>query len=109
MRTRLVLGTAAVALTVVPAAWSAGAAASNCGTVVGGGAKWSVVAAHVSCASAKPLVKKLAAHPHPNLQTPLGKHLGLSCIEYARKRTREIACVSTDGKRSVYGVTPPHK
>ena len=108
MRTRFLLAAAAVALTAVPLAWSSRAAFNNCGTVKGGGVKWSVVSTHFSCSAAKPLVRTLAAKPHPKLATRLGTHLGLKCIEYSKKRTREIACISTDGRRSVYGVTPPH-
>lgn len=97
---------AAIAAIAAPAARSS-AAASNCGVVSGGGARWSVAAAHVSCRAAKQLVTTLAAKPHPTLATRLGTHLGLKCIEYARGRTREIACISSDGIRSVYGLTPP--
>jgi hypothetical protein len=109
MRIRVLLAAAAVALTVVPLAWSSGAAFSTCGTVSGGGATWSVVAAHVACSKAKPLVRKLAAKPRTGLATRLGTHLHLKCIEYAKTRKREIACVSRDGRKSVYGVTPPKK
>ena len=109
MRLRLLLGAAAVVLMAAPAAWPARTAATNCGIVSGGGARCSVVAAHVSCAVAKPLVKQLATHRHPSLATPLGKHDGMTCVEYTHKRTREIACASTDGKRSMYGLTPPQK
>jgi hypothetical protein len=111
MRIRVLLAAAAVALTAVATAWSAGAGAafSTCGTVSGGGAKWSVVASHVACSAAKPLVKKLAAKPRTGLATRLGTHLGLKCIEYSKKRKREIACVSKDGLKSVYGVTPPRR
>jgi hypothetical protein len=35
--------------------------------------------------------------------------MGLKCIEYAKGHTREIACVSRDATRTVYGVTPPKK
>jgi hypothetical protein len=109
MRVRVLLAAAVVALTAVPIAWSSGAAFSTCGTVSGGGVRWSVVAAHVSCSAAKPLIKKLAAKPRTGLATRLGTHLGLKCIEYSKKRTREIACVSRDGRKSVYGVSPPKK
>jgi len=109
MRVRLVLIAAAIALIAVPLAWSSRTAFSNCGTVKAGNVTWSVVATQVSCGAARPLVKSLAPKPHPTLATRLGTHLGLKCIEYAKKRTREIACISTDGRRSVYGVTPPHK
>ena len=109
MRIRALLAATAIALVAVPLAWSSGAAFSNCGTVSGGGAKWSVVAAHVACGPAKPLVKKLAAEPRTGIATRLGTHLGLKCIEYAKTHSREIACVSTDGRKSVYGVTPPHQ
>ncbi len=109
MRVRVLVAAAGVALAVVPIAWSSGAASKNCGVVRGGGVKWSVVAAHVSCRAAKPLVVKLAAKPHPTLATRLGAHLGLKCIEYSHGHAREIACISVDGSRSVYGISPPHK
>jgi hypothetical protein len=109
MRIRVLLAAAAIALTCVPLAWSSSAAFNKCGVVSGGGARWSVVSAHVSCAAAKPLVKKLAAKPRTGLATRLGTHIGLKCIEYAKTKTREIACVSTDGRKSVYGVSPPKK
>jgi hypothetical protein len=81
----------------------------HCGIVSGGGAKWSVVATRVSCAAAKPLVKTPASKPRTGLATRLGTQLGLKCTEFARSRSREIACISTDGARSVYGITPPRK
>lgn len=109
MKVRVLVVAAAVALAVVPVAWSSNASSRNCGTVSGGGVKWSVVAAHVACSAAKPLVVKLAAKPHPTLATRLGTHLGLKCIEYAHGHAREIACISATGTRSVYGISPPHK
>jgi hypothetical protein len=93
----------------VSAASPASSAFRVCGTVKGGGATWSVVAAGVDCKAGKPLVRKLAAKPHPSLETRLGTYLGLKCVEIAGKGKREIACVSTNGRRSVYGVTPPGK
>jgi len=90
----------------VPAS-SARVAFLSCGSVKGGGATWSVVAAGgVSCKAGKQLVKKLSAKPHPSIETKLGTYIGLKCIEIAGKGKREIACLSTDGRRSVYGVTP---
>lgn len=108
MRIRVLLAAAVFGLTAVPIA-SSSAAASNCGTVRGGGVKWSVAAAHVSCSAAKPLVVTLAAKPHPTLATRLGTHLGLKCTEFSHGRAREIACISADGRKSVYGLTPPRK
>jgi hypothetical protein len=113
MNKRTTLATAFVAAVV--AAGSTGSAsaaptgAQSCGTLKSGGATWSVVAAGVPCKAAKPLVRKLAAKPHPALGTRLGTYLGLKCVEFASGRKREIACVSTDGRRSVYGVTPARK
>jgi hypothetical protein len=80
-----------------------------CGTVKGGGATWIVTAAGVTCKVAKPLVKKLAPKPHPSLATRLGTYSGLKCVEFASSGKREIACVSVNGRQSVYGVTPPKK
>lgn len=91
---------AVVAVSATPAP----AAFKTCGTLKGGGATWSVVSAGVPCTAAKPLVRKLARKPH-SLYTKLGTFLGLKCVETAGKAKREIACVSTDGRRSVYGVT----
>jgi hypothetical protein len=96
------------ALISVPLARST-TAFTTCGIVSGGGAKWSVVATRVSCAAAKPLVKTPASKPRTGLATRLGTQLGLKCTEFARSRSREIACISTDGARSVYGITPPRK
>jgi hypothetical protein len=98
-------------IAIVTAAATAGAATATtsafreCGTVKAGGAKWSVVAAGVSCSAGKPLVRKLAPKPH-SAYTRLGTFLGLKCVEIAGKGKREIACLSRDGRRSVYGVTP---
>ncbi len=39
------------------------------------------------------------------LHEALARFLGLRCMEIAGKGKREIACVSRDGRRSVYGVT----
>jgi hypothetical protein len=106
--------TTATALVAVVAAAAAGSASPGtsafraCGTVKGGGASWSVVAAGVSCSAGKPLVRKLAAKPH-STYTRLGTYLGLKCIELAGKGKREISCISTDGRRSLYGVTPARK
>jgi hypothetical protein len=111
MTIRLVTATAVAALVAAATAASASSTANAfrvCGTVNGGGATWSVVAAGVSCTAAKPLVRKLAPRPH-SLYTNLGKYLGLKCVEIAGSGKREIACISTDGKKSVYGVTPPKK
>ena len=95
---------AVAAATAASPAWSA---ARPCGTLKSGGTTWTVVAAGVSCSSAKPLVRKLATKPHPSTATRLGTHLGLKCIELAGNGKREIACVSRDGRRSVYGITSP--
>lgn len=107
MTIRLVTATAAAAVIAAGAASASQAAFKTCGTVKGGGANWTVVAAGVSCAAGKPLVRKLATRPHPGVETRLGTYLGLKCVEIAGKGKREIACISTDGRRSVYGVTPP--
>ncbi|HZT15180.1 MAG TPA: hypothetical protein VFA19_04470 [Gaiellaceae bacterium] len=110
MSRRMVLAVVAASMTAVPAAHSAGTAATNCGTVTGGGATWSVLAAGgVPCGSARPLIRSLSSKPHPSPATRLGTHLGLKCTEIARGKTREIACISPDGRRSVFGVTPPRK
>jgi hypothetical protein len=109
MRIRVLLAAAAVALTAVQLAWSSGAAFSSCGTVSGGGAKWSVIATHVSCQVAKPLVQTLAAEPHPSIHTRLGRHQGLNCTELAGGNKREISCLSKDATRTVFGVSPPRK
>jgi hypothetical protein len=91
------------------AAWAAAGASAapatfkQCGTVKSGGATWRVVAAGVACSTGKPLVRKLATEPH-SLYTRLGTFRGLECIEIAGNAKREIACVSSDGRRSVYGV-----
>jgi hypothetical protein len=106
---RIVLPVVAVALSLAPVAWSSSVAFTTCGIVSGGGVKWKVVATQVSCSVAKPLVSKLAAKPHPTLPTRLGTHLGLKCVEYARNGTREIGCIGGGGRKTVYGVTPPHK
>ena len=103
-----------IALAAVAAAFAVGSASAaptlfkTCGTVKGGGATWSVTAAGVSCTAGKPLVRKLASKPH-SAYTKLGTYLGLRCVEIAGNGKREIACISTDGRRSVYGVTPPRK
>lgn len=108
MTIRLITATAVVAAVAAGSAAAAPAAYKSCGTVKGGGATWSVVVAGgPSCSAAKPLVKKLAAKPHPSVATRLGTYLGLKCIEFAGRGKREIACVSPSGGRSVYGVTPP--
>ncbi len=104
MTTRLVIATGVAALAAASSASPATSASRACGTVHGGGATWSVVSAGVACTAAKPLVRKLAAKPH-SLYTRLGTFLGLTCIEIAGKSKREIACVSRDGRGSVYGVT----
>ena len=107
--TRILLLTALVAAAPISVARSSVAASTNCGTVKGGGATWSVVAAGgISCRTARPLVQSLAAKPHPGVATRLGTHLGLRCTEVARGKTREIACLSPDGRKSVLGATPPH-
>jgi hypothetical protein len=101
---------AVVVVTSAGTVGSAGATTSAfrvCGTVKAGGATWSVVGAGVACSAANPLVRKLAAKPHPSVATRLGTYLGLKCVEFTGKGKREIACVSTNGRRSVYGVTPP--
>jgi hypothetical protein len=103
---------ALAAIAVAVASGSASAASTafrSCGTVKGGGATWSVVAAGVACKAGRPLVRRLSAKPHPGLETRLGTYLGLRCTEIAGRGKREIACLSTDGRRSVYGVTPPQK
>ncbi len=110
MSRRSLLAAVAASMTAVPVAHSAETAATNCGTVRGGGATWSVLAAGgVACGPARPLIRSLASKPHPSLATRLGTHLGLKCTELARGKTREIACVSADGRRSVFGVTPPRR
>jgi hypothetical protein len=110
MHARLLLAALAAAAVAIPIAHTAPTAFTNCGTVTGGGATWSVTAAGgVTCRAAKPLVHTLAGKPHPSVETRLGTHLGLKCVEIARGKTREIACISTDGRRSVYGVTPAKK
>jgi hypothetical protein len=102
----VLFGAAMIAMTVVPIAWSSATASKNCGSVRGGGATWGVVAAGgVSCGAARPLIRTLAAKPHHSVATRLGTHLGLKCIEYASSSKREIACISTDGRKSVYGIT----
>ncbi len=103
MTIRLLVAAAFAAL-VAASASAAPSAMRTCGTVTTGGATWSVVSAGVPCKTGKPLVRKLAAKPH-SLYTKLGTFLGLRCIEIAGKGKREIACVSRDGRRSVYGVT----
>ena len=95
---------AAFAVLAAATAGAAPGAMLTCGTVDAGGATWSVVSAGVSCKAGKPLVRKLATKPH-SLYTRLGTFLGLNCVEIAGKGRREIACVSRDGRRSVYGVT----
>jgi hypothetical protein len=105
---RLIALAAIVAAVAVGGASAASTVFKTCGTVKGGGATWSVVAAAVSCKAGKPLVRKLAAKPH-STYTKLGTYLGLKCVELAGTGKREIACVSADGRRSVYGVTPPRK
>jgi len=96
---------AMIAMTAVPA-WSSATASKNCGSVKGGGATWGVVVAGgISCRAAKPLVRTLAARPHHSVATRLGTYLGLKCIEYASNTKREIACISTDGRKSIYGIT----
>jgi hypothetical protein len=106
---RLVALAAIVFAIAVGSASAASTAFKTCGTVKSGGATWSVVAAGVSCTAAKPLVRKLAPKPHPTTETRLGTYFGLKCVEIAGNGKREIACVSTDGRRSVYGVTPAKK
>jgi hypothetical protein len=100
---------ASFAITAAGVATAAPTAARFCGTVKGGGATWSVVGAGVACSAAKPLVRKLAAKAHPSVATKLGTFLGLKCVEFAGNGKREIACVSINGRQSVYGVTPPRK
>jgi hypothetical protein len=105
---RLITATAIAAVIAAGAAASASPAISAfriCGTVKAGGATWSVVGAAVPCSAAKPLVRKLAAKPH-SAYTKLGTYLGLKCVESAGQGKREIACISTNGARSVYGVSP---
>jgi hypothetical protein len=100
--------TVTTAVVVVVAATAGNLATStsrSCGTLRSGGATWTVVAAGVPCGSAKPLVRRLATKPHPSVATRLGTHLGLTCVEFAGQAKLEIACVSRDGRRSVYGVT----
>jgi hypothetical protein len=109
MIVRLVTLVALAAAIAAGIATAAPAAGRNCGTVKSGGATWSVVTAGVSCGAAKPLVQKLATKPHPSVATRLGTYLGMKCIEFARGSKREIACVATNGGKSVYGVTPPKK
>jgi hypothetical protein len=110
MTLRLLAATALAAAISAAFATAAPAAFKNCGTVKGGGATWSVVAAGgVSCKAGKQLVQMLAKKPHPSVETKLGTYLGLRCVEIAGKGKREIACISTDGRRSVYGVTPAAK
>jgi hypothetical protein len=107
MKTRLLASTAVAALVaaaVVNSTNAAPGAMRGCGTIRAGGATWSVVSAGVPCSAGKPLVRKLAVKPH-SLYTKLGTFLGLKCVEIAGKAKREIACVSSDGRRSVYGVT----
>jgi hypothetical protein len=108
-RITVALAAAVAALAVVSPASPGTSAFKVCGTVKGGGATWSVVAAGVNCNAGKPLVRKLATRPHPSLETRLGTYLGLKCVEIAAPGKREIACISTDGRRSVYGVTPPRR
>jgi hypothetical protein len=103
MTTR-VLVAAVFATLLAGSASAAPEATRTCGTVRAGGAIWSVVSARVPCKTGKPLVRKLATKPH-SLYTKLGTFLGLTCVEIAGKGKREIACVSRDGRRSVYGVT----
>jgi hypothetical protein len=113
MTTKIILATAvAVAVVAAVATGSASAASTafkTCGTVNGGGATWTVVAAGVSCTVGKPLVRKLSAKPHPGIETRLGTYQGLKCVEITGQSKREIACISTNGRRSVYGVTPAKK
>ena len=109
MTLRLLVGTAVVAAVSAGFAATAPAASKYCGTVKSGGATWSVVGAGVSCTAAKPLVKKLAGKPRTGIATRLGTYIGLKCVEFAGNGKREIACVSKDGGRSVFGVTPPRK
>ena len=110
MTLRLLAATVVVAAVSAGFATAAPAAYKTCGNVKGGGATWTVVTAGgVACKAAKPLVQRLAKKPHPSIETKLGTYLGLNCVEIAGKGKREIACVSTDGRRSVYGVTPPRK
>jgi hypothetical protein len=106
---RLSVTAAVVAAVAAGTASAASTTFRTCGTVNGGGATWTVVAAGVSCTAGKPLVRKLAAKPHPGVETRLGTYQGLKCVEIAGPGKREIACVSTNGRRSVYGVTPPKK
>jgi len=106
---RLVALAAIVAAVAAASASAASTTFTTCGTVKGGGATWIVTAAGVSCKVGKPLVKKLAAKPHPGLATRLGTFSGLKCVEFAGNGKREIACVSVNGRQSVYGVTPPKK
>jgi hypothetical protein len=107
MKLRLVTATvvgAAIAALGATTASPATVALRTCGTVKGGGATWTVVAAGVACTAAKPLVRKLSTKPH-GLATKLGTYLGLKCIEFSGNGKREIACVSPSGGRSVYGVS----
>jgi hypothetical protein len=109
---RLIVLVAVAAAVTAGSVSAASTVSRTCGTVNGGGATWSVVAAGVSCGAAKPLVKKLAAKPHSYPATRLGTYLGLKCVEFAARAKggkREIACVSASAGKSVFGVTSPGK
>jgi hypothetical protein len=106
MTLRILLLATVIATGTAGSASPATSAFRQCGTVKAGGATWSVVGAGVPCSAAKPLVRKLAAKPH-SVYTKLGTYLGLKCVETAGQGKREIACISTNGARSVYGVATP--
>lgn len=100
----------AAAAAATGTASAAPAAFRSCGNVKAAGATWALITTGgISCGTAKPLLKKLAGKPHPGIATRLGNYIGLKCVEFSRGKTREIACSSVDGRRTVIGVTPPHK
>ena len=96
----------AVAAGFSGSAGSATAVARSCGTVTVSGKKWQVVAAAVSCANAKALVRKLAPKVPRSGVAHVGNYMDLRCTGIAGKGKRVIQCLSTGGKL-VQAQTPP--
>jgi len=106
MTVRMILATAvagALAAGSTSAATGATSALRSCGTISIAGKPWAIVAQGVSCASAKTLIRKLAAMPHPASHIYPGIYMGMRCVDGSKPGKPAVTCLSPSADKQVGG------
>jgi hypothetical protein len=105
MSMRTILATAVTAAALAAGAGPAVGAPSaahvvrSCGTMPAGGKSWRVAVTVVSCPSARKLVRKLAARPHPGAVYHYpGTFLGMGCTSFTKGTRTLVQCVGKRGQ-----------